>query len=502
MAKACLDWVHVQAQKPLTEVDPEKLAPEILHYLNLAEGQLDTLSKTHPGSQYVQSLLGIVHLMYGRPAEALRCYKKALAKDPRNPDVLYNMGHALMELERYEEALTQFSRLTAQYPQHGLGWHMLGEASRLSGRPEEALLAYEKARKLLRGMFQVYGGIGSALRKLDRDEEALAAYEQGLSIQPDHIDLNLRVAGAALSTGHWMKGWRHYVCRSGSDRHLPVPEDYVFPIQPGQPLRVYVDQGLGDELFFLRFAPVLVSRGMTIHYTAHPKLYPLLLGQPSLSVLNKAFDRKTTQYDILVGDLPLLAGMNATSDIPPSLELHPDDVKVERYRESLQAFGPPPYLGITWQGGKIKEQGHKGLWRELFKEIQPAMLGQLAHDWPGTVVVLQRLPSPESLASFGKALGRPFLDWSYVNDDLTDALAGLSLLDEYVGVSNTNMHLMAGVGKTARVLVPHPADWRWMAHGKESPWFPGFKIYRQDGKTQSWDAALKELSADLKARWG
>ena len=58
-------------------------------------------------------------------------------------------------------------------------------------------------------------------------------------------------------------------------------------------------------------------------------------------------------------------------------------------------------------------------------------------------------------------------------------LALLALLDDYVGVSNTNMHLRAGVNRTAKVLVPAPPEWRWMAEGKESPWFPGFTVYRQ-----------------------
>ena len=87
-------------------------------------------------------------------------------------------------------------------------------------------------------------------------------------------------------------------------------------------------------------------------------------------------------------------------------------------------------------------------------------------------------------------------DLSALNEDLEAMLALLALIDDYVGVSNTNMHLRAGVGKTARVLVPCPAEWRWMAQGDESPWFPGFKVYRQktDG---NWNEALGRLAADL-----
>jgi hypothetical protein len=58
------------------------------------------------------------------------------------------------------------------------------------------------------------------------------------------------------------------------------------------------------------------------------------------------------------------------------------------------------------------------------------------------------------------------------------------------------MHLMAGLGRTARVLVPHPPEWRWMVREGESPWFPGFETYRQkvDG---DWTPALGRLARDL-----
>lgn len=47
-----------------------------------------------------------------------------------------------------------------------------------------------------------------------------------------------------------------------------------------------------------------------------------------------------------------------------------------------------------------------------------------------------------------------------MNEDREDLLALLALLDDYVGVSNTNMHLLGSLGKTARVLVPNPPDWK------------------------------------------
>lgn len=57
------------------------------------------------------------------------------------------------------------------------------------------------------------------------------------------------------------------------------------------------------------------------------------------------------------------------------------------------------------------------------------------------------------------------------------------------------MHLMAGLGMTARVLMLFPVEWRWMASGEESPWFPGYPIYRQtvEGEWQPALDALREI---------
>jgi hypothetical protein len=89
-----------------------------------------------------------------------------------------------------------------------------------------------------------------------------------------------------------------------------------------------------------------------------------------------------------------------------------------------------------------------------------------------------------------------FHDCSILGDDLPELLRVLASLDDYVGVSNANMHFLAGLGKTARVLVPYPGEWRWMRRAGQSPWFPGFETYRQPG-SRDWTVPLEKLRADL-----
>ena len=77
-------------------------------------------------------------------------------------------------------------------------------------------------------------------------------------------------------------------------------------------------------------------------------------------------------------------------------------------------------------------------------------------------------------------------------------LALLAQIDDYVGVSNTNMHLCAALGRGARVLVSRSVESRWMAEGGESPWFPGFPVYRQ-AFGGGWRPALQAAAEGLRS---
>ena len=191
-----------------------------------------------------------------------------------------------------------------------------------------------------------------------------------------------------------------------------------------------------------------------------------------------------------VGDLPRLLGMERTDQAPSAVTLTPLPAHVEALRRHLTALGPPPYLGITWRGGTTKKNA-------LYKEIPLAKLATGFRNTHATMVILQRNPLPHEVEAFSQTLGRPVHDFSVLNENLEQMLALLAVIDDYVGVSNANMHLRAAVGRTARVLVPAPPEWRWMAEGKESPWFPGFSVYRQ-GYDGNWDGALRELENDLR----
>ena len=75
-------------------------------------------------------------------------------------------------------------------------------------------------------------------------------------------------------------------------------------------------------------------------------------------------------------------------------------------------------------------------------------------------------------------------------------LALLDCLDDYLAVSNTNVHLRAMLGKTSQVMVPMPPEFRWGRKGDESVWFPGTTLHRQL-PGGNWSTALAQLARAL-----
>ncbi len=439
-------------------------------------------------------LLGMIHFRKGDTNQAIALLRAAIARRPDFADAHNNLGVVLEAVERLDEAAACYHAALQQQPVNAEAHYNLANILARQNRWEEAVESYQTALRF-KATPSVYANMGNALKALGRMDEAVAAYDSAIALQPEHADAHFNLALASLAMGNFGRGWDEYrwrwKCPGATLPPFPIDVPNSLPLA-GQPVFLYGEYGLGDELFFLRFVASLRQHGITrITYRPAPKIASLLVRTKLTEHLAGSGEApQAGEAVISIGDLPRLLGQKTVDSIPPPLPLAPLTARVLALQERLAKLGPPPYVGITWRAGTKDRE------RALYKESPFPRLAEALKAIPATVLVLQRNPLDGEIDAFSRALGRPAHDLSALNDDLESILALLSLIDEYVGVSNTNMHLRAGVGKTARVLVPSPPEWRWMAEGKESPWFPGFTVYRQ-GYNQSWETAFTKLQQDL-----
>ncbi len=331
-------------------------------------------------------------------------------------------------------------------------------------------------------------------------DACIEACEQALRNIPNLQQAHATLSLALLRTGRIERGWREYLFRPtrGSNALEQVISGRYPPPLPerleGRDILVHAEQGLGDILFFLRFAQPLARAGARLHVSRLPaRLAPIL--SRALPVSLWPDDRAVPADTVVVwaGDLPLFVSPLTGFGAAESLRAAPTPESVERLRQRLGS-AKARRIGIAWQAGtpSSRTSGNKQF---LWKDLPAKLLGETLAGLPREFVSIQRSPAEGATRELENALGARVIDCSDVNSDLEDTLGLLSLLDGYVGVSSTNIHLLGLLGRGGRVLVPFPPDWRWQAQG-QSPWHPESKTYRQR-PDRDWSEALHDLRADL-----
>jgi tetratricopeptide (TPR) repeat protein len=531
-----------------------------------AETLLKRLTTRFPAVAAVWFNLGNVMRDLERRQEAIDCYRKAVELDPGWPDARNNLGSALHAKLRFAEAEEQYRECIRRAPDHLLARLNLTSVLIDTGRFPEA---EETCRALLAvspDAVEIHRILGAAVGHQGRLLDAHAIHAAAARLEPESPKATLSLAMSSMETGRPAEGLRlfsralklageidaprqllasallaHGALQDGWDAYGSRPYASVFRIEhPEVPVRrelaaiepgrericVLQEQGLGDELFFLRYAPALAARGAVIAYRGSRKLSSLLSRVDGITtVLSEDAPLPPADQYILAGDLPHALGCRPYSPlrdlripasaalpelarrisiywpaVPPSLPLGALPAALSDMRERLAALGPPPYIAITWRAGTLPEEQQSANW-VLFKSVDMEALARALAPARATLVALQRRPEAGEIDRFSALVGRTVHDLSDLNEDLEAMLAALSLIDDYVGVSNTNMHLRIAAGRTARVLVPAPGEWRWLRHGASSPWFPGFAIYRQTLQG-NWAPALAALERDLGANFG
>ena len=82
--------------------------------------------------------------------------------------------------------------------------------------------------------------------------------------------------------------------------------------------------------------------------------------------------------------------------------------------------------------------------------------------------------------------------------DFADTAALIANLDLVISVDTAVAHLAAALGKPVWMLDRFDACWRWFTGRRDSPWYPGLRLYRQS-QPGDWESVLEEVTGDLAA---
>jgi hypothetical protein len=250
--------------------------------------------------------------------------------------------------------------------------------------------------------------------------------------------------------------------------HLPRHEQWVWDGTPLNDQRVLVRcyHGLGDTLQFIRYLPLVEEIAKHVTVWAQPSLLPLLQGD-----VRPLHDGAIhCDYDVDVEVMELAHVFRSTIDTIPNdvPYIHATPVRIKRDRRLA--------VGIVWRSGDWDER----------RDVPFRLIESLADADHVKLFSLQRDPDH-------------FSDRIAMLDGVDEPMKTAQLMramDLVITIDSMPAHLAGALGVPTWTLLPADADWRWMEHRDDSPWYPTMRLFRQQ-RPDDWSAVIERVRAAL-----
>ncbi|MFN3326291.1 MAG: tetratricopeptide repeat protein [Bryobacteraceae bacterium] len=427
--------------------------------------------------------LGVTCLLLNEPDQAEAAYRHALRYRPNHARAHNNLGTLLQSTGRRSDAMDSYARAIEADPAYAEPHYNLGLAFQDEDRLEEALPAYETALRLAPGHAQAGNNRGNVLLALGRPHDALASYQAAATADPDHAEAHWNIALAQLLLGDYEAGWKGYEWRFRQrDSQVRAFEQPLWDGAPLQGLRILIhaEQGLGDTIQFIRYAPLVKAVGGRVILECQPALAGLLA---SVEGLDRIVPRGEPLPDFdchaPLLSLPRIFG-STLATIPASVPyLAPPPDRLERWERELPTARRR--IGLVWAGNPRHKNDRN---RSLPVESLRALAGL-----PGAALVSLQKDQP-------LPPGLDFLDLGPHLADFADTAAVIAQLDLVIAVDTSVAHLTGAMGKPAWTLLPFAPDWRWMLDRPDSPWYPSMRLFRQPARGD-WESVLDAVRSAL-----
>jgi tetratricopeptide (TPR) repeat protein len=463
---------------------------------NEALASFATALKLKPG--FVPALINRANILFeqGKPEKALAACAEILETTPDHTQALCIRGAALLRLELLGEALATLDRALAIRPTYIEAWLNRGNVLQEQGRLDDALASYDRALELNPDYAEAISSRGVALKELGCLDEALAAFDRALQLKPNFPDARNNRAGVLLLKGDLKRGFEDFENRWDRANAPPKTLQSTLPVWNGEPLAgrrllVWDEQGLGDLIQFCRYLPDLIAAGAEVTFFSRKNMFRLLSTLPSTPHFVDRIDEPHTNYDYQVAlvSLPHAFGTDRAT-VPAQVPyLHPEPALVEAWAERLGSAGYK--IGICWHGRpKIN----------LERNMPLSTFAPLAAIAGVRLISLMKDAAGES-AEAAKAIGLEYFDEDLDKgpDSFVETAALMANLDLVITSDTSIAHLAGALGRPVFTALKWVPDWRWMAEGDVSPWYPTMRLFRQPSRGQ-WQPVFAKMVAAVEAR--
>ena len=417
--------------------------------------------------------------------EIVTAYRKTAANllsDPDSAEYLANQYTLLSTTPRSPAQLALAKRCANAAPNEFVA--LFNYAAALMRDGQDSVKAFRSALSLAPDDRKLVTLHHLGLAHFDRGEydTALNYYDLALGRGADPV-FQGSVAIAKLAKGQLREGLHEFEVLNHKPVRKPIAESGI-PRWNGEDLTdktviLAHEQGFGDTLQFIRFAPLLKKRCKKLIFSGPPTLSGLI--------------GDNFEFKAIIGEEGPFKADYVTSCMAACalLGIEYKDIKGEPYMKAKPMELPVRgklKVGLSWKGSP--GYAMDALRSAELKDFCPLF------DLPGAAFYsLQVRPGPEEISNLGldgfiADLGSTLSDWR-------STAKAIAAMDVVVTADSANGHMAGALGKPVLLMLGKAACWRWMRSDK-TPWYKGHKIYRQSVVDQ-WpmEAVRRELEEML-----
>ncbi|KAA1006533.1 tetratricopeptide repeat protein [Paraburkholderia panacisoli] len=449
-----------------------------------------------------------------RPLDALASFDRAIALVTEFAVAWNNRAGVLRDLGRADEALASCDRALALQPNYAAAWSNRGNALSDLNQPEEAERSYRRALELAPAFADAWNNLGLAQIDLNQHAHALSSYERALAINPASVETRWNQALCLLQMGRFEAGWREYEWRWERARIKTDRRGFAQPLWrgdfsiDGKTILLHAEQGLGDTLQFCRYAALVSKLGAKVVLEVPAALMRLMTTLDGVDQLVEA-GQPLPPFDCHCPLLSLpLAFRTDEASIPAATPyLFADLEAAHAWRERIDAKADANAdartdrrlkVGLVWAG---ENRSHVAELRKIDarRSIALERFAPLL-DVPNVrFFSLQKGAAASQLS--GSELSGRVADYTQELHDFADTAALVANLDLVISVDTSTAHLAGALNRPVWILNRFDTCWRWLLERRDTPWYPGARLFRQpalgdwDSVMQATRDALAELSA-------
>ena len=257
----------------------------------------------------------------------------------------------------------------------------------------------------------------------------------------------------------------------------------------GKTILLHAEQGFGDTLQFIRYAPLLASRGARVICEVQPELVSLLSHSKASGSSPKGNALPNFDLHCPFLSLPFAFGTEPC-DHPGASTL---SCRARSARSAIGAIGWAKALRASASSGPARRRTRtmpiaRSRWRVSAGCLRTRRLRASACNARCATPTARPCRGCQNLVDLGPELA-----------DFADTAAVISLLDLVVSVDTSVAHLAGALGKPVVILLPHAADFRWLRERSDTPWYRSAKLLRQPA-FGDWDSVIDGLADELSGR--